>query len=82
MPNVRARINFETEKDVVNFITAINKSNDTFRLEDFHGEHAVNPASMLGLLYARADFSSGMYLINLTNDGTFPSEINHYRIAE
>ena len=82
MSNVRAEINFETEKDIVGFITAINKSNDIFRLEDFRGEHAVNPASMLGLLYARADFSNGMYLINLTNDGVFPNEINQYRIVE
>ena len=82
MSNVRAEINFETEKDIVGFITAINKSNDIFRLEDFRGEHAVNPTSMLGLLYARADFSNGMYLINLTNDGVFPNEINQYRIVE
>ena len=82
MSNVRAEINFETEKDIVGFITAINKSNDIFRLEDFRGEHAVNPASMLGLLYARADFSGGMYLINLTNDGVFPNEINQYRTVE
>ena len=82
MPIVRAKINFETEKDIVNFITLINKSDDIFRLEDFRGEHAVNPSSMLGLLYARADFSSGMYLINLSNDGVFPTEINNYRVEE
>lgn len=82
MSNIRARINFETESDIVRFITIINESKDTYRLEDFRGEHAVNPASMLGLLYARADFSNGMYLINLTNNGVFPSEINDYRIEE
>lgn len=79
---IRARINFNTERDIVNFITLINQQPDIYCLEDFRGEHAVNPASMLGLLYARADFSNGMYLINLTNNGIFPSEINDYRIEE
>lgn len=82
MPNIRARINFETESDIVKFITIINESKDIYRLEDFRGEHAINPASMLGLLYAKADFSNGMYLINLSNDGEFPNEIDNFRVEE
>lgn len=82
MPNIRARINFETESDIVRFITIINESKDIYRLEDFRGEHAINPASMLGLLYAKADFSNGMYLINLSNDGEFPNEIDNFRVEE
>lgn len=82
MNAIRARINFNTEKDIMDFIMLINQQPDIYRLEDFRGEHAVNPASMLGLLYARADFSGGMYLTNLTRNGVFPSEINDYRIEE
>ena len=37
---------------------------------------------MLGMLYARADFSGGMYLINLIHDGHFPLEFDRFRVVE
>lgn len=82
MPNVRACIALETEHDVIDFISIISHMEDKYRLEDYRGEHAVNPCSMLGLLYAKADFSGGMYLINLTNDGVFHPDFNRFRLAE
>ena len=82
MPNTRMRIAIETERDLLDFISLIARAEDTYRLEDFRGEHAVNPGSMLGMLYARADFSGGMYLINLTQGGHFPVEFDKFRVAE
>lgn len=82
MPNVRMRIALETERDLVDFISMISRAKDIYRLEDFRGEHAVNPGSMLGMLYARADFSSGMYLVNLSNDGCYPTEFEKFRVIE
>ena len=82
MPDTRMHIALETERDLIDFIALIAGSNDKYHLEDFRGEHAVNPASMLGMLYARADFSSGMYLINLSNDGHFPIEFERFRVVD
>ena len=82
MPDTRMRVAIETERDLVDFISLIARAEDTYRLEDFRGECAVNPASMLGMLYARADFSSGMYLINLSNDGHFPIEFERFRVVD
>lgn len=82
MPNTRMQVAIETERDLVDFISLIARAEDTYRLEDFRGECAVNPGSMLGMLYARADFSGGMYLINLIHDGHFPIEFDRFRVVE
>lgn len=81
MPYSRARIRIETHDDLMSIINDARTSNDSYIVEDFSGTHRVCAKSVMGMLYAMSDFNNDMYLVNLTNDGKFPSFVDKYRVG-
>lgn len=81
MAHVRAKIRLETTLDVANFISRINSDGtiDKYILEDFDGVRRVDARSYLGVMYASAEFGGETYLVNMTEDGKFPSGIDLFR---
>lgn len=78
--HVRAKIALLTQQEVVDFIKALcDGRNDFYDVENFSGTKVVNARSILGMLYATGEFPDEMYLVNITNDGYFPSEIDNFR---
>lgn len=80
---IRVNLSLETASEISEFVSIINSDGSTSKyvLEDFDGSFTVNARSYLGVLYATAEFGD-LYLINATNDGSFPNGIDKFRKLE
>jgi hypothetical protein len=76
----RAHIRLETRKDIFDFLSLMTSLQDFYYIENSTGEIRIEASSMLGVVYATADFGEEMYLVNNTNDGDFPAQLNKYRV--
>lgn len=82
MAHTRAKLSFVTNKEVVDFVTAINSDGSTTKwmLENFDSSCRVDARSLLGVMYAATEWAGEIYLINRTDEETeFPSFIDKYR---
>lgn len=77
--HVRARINILTMTEKQEFQFALNDCTDKFYIEDFSARRRIDPKSNFGMMYAMAEFD-GLFLVNETNDGFFPSFVDKYRV--
>jgi len=64
-PHIRARVRIVTQSEAVEFINALcdGKITDRFDLENFESSQRVNARSILGVLYATAEFKDEIYLV-------------------
>lgn len=76
----RTHICLDTQQKILDFMSIMTKQTDTFMLENYNGKQRANASSMLGVLYASGDYGDEMYLVNETNDGFFPNELETFRI--
>lgn len=74
----RAEIHLTTDKDISAFIHAAMNQDDELVLENFDGSRRVSASSMLGVMYAAAEFGQ-VYLVNVTNDANIGAEFNQFR---
>jgi hypothetical protein len=81
MPHVRAHIRINTTEEAARFVSELNSdgSVNKYIIEDFNCENRINARSLLGVIYAMTEHQDGMFLVNETNDGFFPSFIDKYR---
>lgn len=79
-PHVRAHIRLTTQEEITKFMASLSALEDSFSIEDFDGIQKANAKSTLGVMYASCDYGEQMYLVNLTNDGYFPSVIDQFRV--
>ena len=79
--HVRAHIHFMTHEDAAKFVTELNSDGTVNRyiLENFDVTSRVNARSLMGVIYAMAEYADNIYLVNDTLDGYFPSFIDKYR---
>lgn len=78
-PYTRAHIRLNNQNDVLNFIAALSKFEDTFSIENATGKHRVNAKSVIGVMYTMMDFPEELYLVNETNNGYIPAFVDNYR---
>jgi phosphotransferase system HPr-like phosphotransfer protein len=74
----RAEINLTTDRDINAFIQAAMNQDDELVLENFDGSRRVSAGSMLGVMYAAAEFGQ-VYLVNVTHDAKIGAEFNQFR---
>ena len=72
-PHTRTEINLTTDRDISTF-----NQKDELVLENFDGSRRVSASSMLGVMYAAAEFGQ-VYLVNVTNDADIGAEFNQFR---
>lgn len=81
---VRAHIRIPTTEDCRNFVNNINECvnlrGEKIVLQDGGMESQVDARSLLGVIYATCEFGDSLYMVNLTNDGHFPSFVDEYRV--
>ena len=77
-PHSRARIRLSTDGDIINFIKAAQLEADEFVVEDFSGVKRVSARSMLGMMYAVAEFDK-LHLVNISEDGSIPARFDEFR---
>lgn len=78
---VRARIRIMGNEEAVHFVSILNMDGtaDKYVLEDYSGQHRVSARSLLGVMYMGMEHGDEMYLVNLTENGKFPSGIDQFR---
>jgi phosphotransferase system HPr-like phosphotransfer protein len=74
----RAEIHLTTDRDISAFLQAAMNQDDELVLENFDGSRRVSASSMLGVMYAAAEFGQ-VYLVNVTNDANIGAEFNKFR---
>lgn len=82
MGYIRAHIRLNSVQEASNFVSKMNQDGTANRyiIEDYNGVERANARSLFGVVYALSDYSDEMYLVNETDDGTFPSFIDEYRV--
>ena len=78
----RAHIRLNNQTDVLNFVTALSKYEDTFSIENANGKQRVNAKSVIGVMYTMMDFPEELFLVNETNNGFIPAFVDSYRPVE
>lgn len=76
--HTRTEIRLTTDREISTFLQAAMNHEDELVLENFDGSRRVSASSMLGVMYAAAEFGQ-MYLVNLTNDANVGAEFNQFR---
>ena len=79
----RAHIRLSSMDEVGAFVKMMMTSTPVesqYRVETADGSRAVNARSYVGMIYMSAEHSNEMYLVNETNNGVFPVELDAFRI--
>ena len=81
MNHTRTHLRMMTNEEVTKFVSILNQdgTTDKYVLEDFSGEHRVSARSLIGVIYMTVDHNNDTYLVNLTNDGQYPTGIDEFR---
>lgn len=77
-PHSRAHIALSTDGDIINFIKAAQQESDNYVVEDFEGVKRVSARSMLGMMYAVAEFGQ-LFIVNLSENGYIPARFDEFR---
>lgn len=79
---IRAHIRLNTPQEASEFVQFINSDGTVtkYTITDATGKYRANARSLIGVIYAMTDFNDEMYLVNETDDGVFPHEIDKYRV--
>ena len=80
VPHIRAHIRLNSQAEVIAFIEALCKFEDSYSIENGNGKHRVNAKSVIGVMYTMLEFPEQLYLVNDTNDGFIPPFVDAYRI--
>ena len=82
MGHIRAHIRLITSTSATDFVSGINSDGtaNKYMIENFDGSCRVNARSLLGVIYMLTDFSDGCYLVNESQDGSFPHIVDQYRV--
>ncbi len=78
--HARAHIRLTSQAEVIEFIQALSKFDDSFSIENRSGVHRVNAKSVIGVMYTMFDFPEEMYLVNDTRDGVIPAALDAFRM--
>ena len=79
---IRAHIRLSSMEEVGAFVKAMMTSTPAesrYRVETADGSRAVNARSYVGMIYMSAEHSGEMYLVNETDNGVFPVELDQFR---
>lgn len=76
--HTRTEIRLTTDREISTFLQAAMNHEDELVLENFDGSRRVSASSMLGVMYAAAEFGQ-MYLVNVTNDANVGAEFDQFR---
>lgn len=82
VPHIRAHIRLNSQAEVIAFIEALCKHEDSYSIENSTGKHRVNAKSVIGVMYTMLEFPDELFLVNDTHDGFIPSFVDAYRVLD
>ena len=77
---VRAHIALDTQPIILNFLKLMGEEADSYVIENEDGSYRANARSILGLMYMATEHPREMFVRNMTNDGSFPSWLDSFRM--
>ena len=80
--HTRAHIRLNNQAEVLSFIQELCRNDDSFSIENKHGDHRINAKSVIGVMYTMVDFPDEMYLVNDTHDGRIPSFVAYTVLSD
>ena len=80
---VRAHIRIVGPAQAAEFVSKVNSDGSTnkYYVENADGKVRADARSLLGVIYASAEFKDFMYFVNDSNDGELPGFIDSYRVV-
>lgn len=80
---VRAHIRIMGPAEAAEFVSKVNSDGSTnkYYVENADGKVRADARSLLGVIYASAEFRDSMYFVNDSDDGRLPSFIDSYRVV-
>ena len=78
-PHSRAHIQLSGQKEAMQFVQDMEFCPGNHYIENFNGTLRVNAKSIMGVMYAMAEFNDELYLVNDSEDGKFSSLVDAYR---
>lgn len=82
MPHVRAHIRISGPAQAAEFVSQVNSDGSTnkYFVENADGKIRADARSLLGVIYASAEFGDSMYFVNDSTDDALPRFIDKYRV--
>lgn len=78
--HIRAHIQLSGQKEAMRFVQDMEFCPGNHYIENFAGTLRVNAKSIVGVMYAVAEFNGELYLVNDSKDGKFSSLVDAYRM--
>ena len=78
---IRAKLRLETGQQVKAFVRDVgfDMNPNDWVLENFDGSLRINASSLLGVMYASAEWNGEVYLTNIRKNFAFPVFVDKYR---
>ena len=79
---IRAHIRINNIKEAEEFVSRLNADGtiNKYILENTNGDYEADARSYEEVIAIMSDYADEVYFVNETEDGTFPSFINEYRV--
>lgn len=82
MAHTRAKLGIDTGRSVADFVRELNSDGSTekWMVENFDGTLRVDARSLLGMMYASAEWNGEIYLFSASDDNAkIPNFVDKYR---
>ena len=78
---IRAKLRLETGQQIKAFVRDVgfDMNPNDWILENFDGSLRINASSLLGVMYASAEWNGEVYLTNMHKNFVFPVFVDKYR---
>ena len=82
--DIRIHIRINSNDEAVRLVTILrgNDSRDKYMIESYDGTERVSARSLMGIIYMYGAHNDDTYLVNDTNNGDFPLEIDDFRVFD
>ena len=82
--DIRIHIRINSNDEAARLVTILNGdgSLNKYMIESYDGTERINARSLMGVIYMCGAHNNDTYLVNDTNNGDFPLEIDDFRVFD
>lgn len=82
--DIRIHIRINSNDEAARLVTILNGdgSLNKYMIENYDGTERINARSLMGVIYMCGTHNDDTYLVNDTNNGDFPLEIDDFRVFD
>ena len=82
--DIRIHIRINSNDEAARLVTILNGdgSLNKYMIENYDGTERINARSLMGVIYMCGVHNDDTYLVNDTNNGDFPLEIDDFQVFD